>query len=137
MRHAFYRSFDRDRLIDADIFEKAEYDMQVSEAGENCLAKITIEASPSDLFYMQLPEMKRMDELSYRSSLHNYLGDKEMEYTSARDIYCLGKPDEDGKITAEIGLDSAAGGCALRICQTDSDIPVRRCEGDHQFPSEI
>ena len=132
-QNGFYRSFDRDRLIDADIFEKAEYDMEVSKVGENCLAKITIEASPSDLFYMQLPKMKRMDELCYRSSVHNYLGDKEVEYTSARDIYCLGKPDEDGKITAEIGLDSASDRLGIEIYRLREDVLsayVRQIQAD-------
>lgn len=121
-QNGFYRSFDRDRLIDADIFEKAEYDREVSEDGENCLAEITVEASPSDLFYMQLPEMERMDELGCRFSLHNYLGDKELEYTSARDIYCLGKPDEDGKIIAEIGLDRASDRHGIKIYRLREDV---------------
>ena len=121
-QNGLFKTFDTSGQIDGDVFEKAAYKIETDTSGENCVAKITIKDSRPEVFYMQLPEMTHMEEIKYRSPIYNSAGRSEIEYTSSKEIYTLGRPDEKGRITAEIGLDSIQNKDEIVIYKQKEDV---------------
>lgn len=96
-QNTLFDSFLPEGTVQEKIFEPVEYEMEKDKASHNIT--ITVQDTGEGMIYIQLPAREM------NVSVHDSAGERKINYTTDQEIYRIGTPDPDGKLTIELSAE--------------------------------
>jgi len=113
-QNVMYDSFLPENTAGDMIFEPVEFDIEKDKSSHNI--SITVRHPGEGIIYIQLP----IQEMNV--NVHNASGDKKITYTTAQEIYRVGKPDPDGKLIVKLSAEHKINTKAIFLYKQKEDV---------------